>query len=469
MYKKGFTLIEIVVTIAILGMILSFVLLFMGKSYTKINNLKTLNDSFIYSDSLIYQLTYEDNEIDGSKNATDTRLYDDLYIKKTQTTIDGFDIEYELILSDINTTFEESTEFGYNFSDVEYEDSDNTHGYSGQKQYKGTPVEFTPNNEVFPVNAYTIENEPYGDPFKVDFTADPSKQPGLYYRMEDNDIPELGSSHLNYLKKIGNFIVKNDTKNDSSLSPHGDNDRLHFFPETRVDSLLNELKDIDPNNPIQIVHFEADTITYGGVDYSFSSVLMEGLGEAYTKQDRIYEFDLTKYFTSEETHLIFWADDHFDWSTQNKDYSKNDTYEFKVKGGHVYFISESGKHLTGGYTTGDIMNKFTVTPIVNEQTEDTMGQVTIANTKFIVGNADYDSYSNYRADRLEIYNMSDMKNIFFYLPFQEIYFKHTPHSLSGGIVARRVYGSNIDGEYKKWNGDPKVLGYGITDYDITLP
>ncbi len=500
MKKRGLTLIEVVVAMAILGMLLLLFFTFMSGSVKNTNELNALNNKHFDITNKLYNIDMlDDDPTDGqATNITDQALKNIVDIKASKTTINGLEIPYELFVANVDTDLESYENIGYNFTTIEYEE-DGEGGLGNDILYNpnlkvlspdnpgvfsyrnSVPVDYDPNNEVFPKDTYFINNEPYGNPL-----AEPQEL-GLYYRMDRDNVPQLDESHKNYLLEKGNSITV-------ETYPHIGTTNLkytQYFPETSVNSYLEQLSSQDPNNKWQVVYFKAPAVTYAGHNRSIAPVVMDTYSYRNSQQIRNYTFDLSTYFpNNSETHLVFIADGQFEWSYYNA-YAHNtanysDEYNFKVNGGHVYFISLSGKHMSSADTTADISDKFTVVPNV----DGSMGQVTVANTQLGVGEERRSGleYYNYTTNgMLDILEVSKMENVFLYYPFQDVYFKsfnvyganQPALDLKGGVVARSIrfasrynYGLTKPGDagnkhkvaFAQWNGDPKILGYGIDDY-----
>ncbi len=449
MTKKGFTLVEVIVSVAILSLLLILFFTYLGSFNATLSNVDILKQSFDDSKVLLGEAVYLDEDVtDGvlPENVS-TVIQENVKVEKYQTTIDEVEIEYEVFSTSINTKLEDSHDIMYNFPSKKYEDKS-----------------FLIGNGVFPSNEYYVDDEP---------TANGN---GIFYRMGSNTIPHINKSQLNYLLTNGNSVTIN--RYEPTSNNYANTKYIQYFSEDDVPSILNALKNRDATNPLQVVYFESPQVSAKGLDTSIASVIMDNKISTSIQENRKYEFHLDDYFTSEETHLVFITDSYFSWSRNGNNISlstlNSDTYEFEISGGHVYFLSMSGKHTNAVETTGDIHNKFTVVQKEGQATSD-MGHLTIANTSHIVGDYVGDNKDVADFSRLEIFNMTEMNNVFFYVPNQDIYIHSDDSSITtatlGGVVARRVLLG--DGEknfnFLNWEGDPRILGWDLDNDPGWIP
>ncbi len=114
--KSGFTLVEVLAAVAILGIVSVGIFTFMGRQSTTLSKLKVVQNRYEEITFDLYNATLVDNTIDGVV-APEYTGKSDIIAKENTVTINGVNIDFELLTS--STTLPSGDVmnlFAYNFT-----------------------------------------------------------------------------------------------------------------------------------------------------------------------------------------------------------------------------------------------------------------------------------------------------------------------------------------------------------------
>lgn len=183
MQKKGITIIEVIVSIAIIGMLFSLIFTAMGTQNKFLNRLDITKDLYsevnsVLAKAVIGDVNPQDGVLDGVTLYNPTVEFDMEYYP---IEINGYVVDMEVMFASKTVNLDNAESFTYNFKPVEK-------GYATVGEIQdNVNIDVIPVSSPFPISKYYVNGEPYAED-------------GLLDRMYVTEIPPIDNNHFNILK-----------------------------------------------------------------------------------------------------------------------------------------------------------------------------------------------------------------------------------------------------------------------------